>query len=53
MHITYIDVQEVQRKLKQIKHGKAVGVDQIPPNLFKDGAETIVPILTYLRIALW
>ena len=36
------------RELKQIKHGKAAGIDQIPPHLLKDGAEEIAPILTHL-----
>ena len=41
-------MKDVIKELKRIKRGKAAGIDQIPSDLIKDGAEEIAYILCHL-----
>ena len=43
-----ISEQEVERELKSIKRNKATGLDDLPPGLIKDSAESISAPMTHL-----
>ena len=43
-----VTTAEVSQKLKLLKRKKSAGLDNIPPSLLKDCADSIAPSLTYL-----
>ncbi|ESO91834.1 hypothetical protein LOTGIDRAFT_79128, partial [Lottia gigantea] len=40
-----ISEQEISKSIKKLKRGKSSGKDDLPPNLFIDGAPILMPIL--------